>query len=197
MSLFPIFLKLAGVRVLVVGASSMAAARIESLLEAEAAVTVIAPQATSRVVDLAQRDQLQLCTRPFDPCDLDEVAIVFAATGLKEVDRAVAGLCRERGILCNAVDDPAYCDFYIPAVVSRGDLQIAISTNGQSPALAQQLRKELETKFDAGWALRLKHLGEARRRLIASMPAGEERNKLLHLMASAALERATRRAASR
>ena len=87
-------------------------------------------------------------------------------------------------MLCNAVDDPENCDFYFPAVVQRGALQIAISTAGESPALAQRLRVEIEEQLDAGTGDWLTRLGEARREVLATVPAGEQRRQLLHRLST-------------
>ena len=88
--------------------------------------------------------------------------LVIAATGNPAVNEVVYRAAQERGVFCNSVDEPERCDFYYPAVVRRGDLQIAISTAGKSPALAQRLRKELEVQFDASYIGWLNWLGKVR-----------------------------------
>jgi len=106
-----------------------------------------------------------------------------AATATASVNRAVFAEASELGVLCNAVDDPPFCDFYFPSVVRRGELQIAISTAGESPALAQRLRKEINAQLpqDAGdW---LTELGRLRREVCAVEPIGNERKLLLHELA--------------
>jgi len=98
---------------------------------------------------------------------------------------------RQRNILCNVVDDPEYCDFYYPAVVQRGDFQIAISTSGQSPALAQRIRRELEIQFGPEYGEWLQELGRIRQQLFAGKINPEERRRVLHELASrTALEQA-------
>ena len=97
---------------------------------------------------------------------------------------AIFNEARQRNILCNVVDDPEYCDFYYPAVVRRGDLQLAISTNGQSPALAQRIRRELEVQFGPEYGEWLEQLGKIRQQLFASRMNPEERRRLLHELAS-------------
>src|SRR5207245_6015180 len=122
--------------------------------------------------------------RKFDPTDLDGMLLVIAATSLPELNASVFKEARERKVLCNAVDDPANCDFYYPAVVRRGDLQIAISTNGRSPALAQRLRRELEEQFGPEYEEWVAELGKAREKLTANkLPVGPRR-ELLHALAS-------------
>src|SRR5687767_5605391 len=146
MSLFPIFVKLEGRPVLLVGAGPVAESKVTGLLSAGALVTVVAPKATPRIVELAQRQILEWHQREFHASDLDGATLVVAAVP-KEVARAVYDEARTRGVLCNSVDDIENCDFFYPAVVNRGDLQIAISTAGHSPALAQHLRIQLEQQF--------------------------------------------------
>lgn len=145
--MFPIFLKLEGKRCLVVGAGSVAEGKIRGLIDAGAAVEVVAPEAVWQIQKWSWEGVVGWKARTFQPADLDQAAMVIAATSVPEVNAEVFREARVRNVLCNSVDDPQNCDFYYPAVVNRGDLQIAISTNGRSPALAQRLRRELETQF--------------------------------------------------
>lgn len=187
MSLFSIFVKMAGRPALVVGGGELAVAKIEALLAAGAAVTVVAPEARASVLEQHQRGEIEWLCRGFDAGDAGGKTIVFAATGKREIDRDVFDACYKAGVLCNAIDDPEYCDFYSPAIVRRGDLQIAISTNGQSPALAQQIRRELEVRYDASWSERLSDLGRRRREVLATFPPGPERTAILHAHAREAM----------
>ncbi|HEX2344861.1 MAG TPA: bifunctional precorrin-2 dehydrogenase/sirohydrochlorin ferrochelatase [Vicinamibacterales bacterium] len=150
MTLFPLFLKLARRRCLVVGAGTIAEGKIASLLDARARVRVVAPQATPTIAAWARNRRLMWIQRAFEPADLDRAFLVIAATSSVKVHRIVFREARHRGVLCNAVDEPTRCDFYYPAVFRRGDLQIAVSTSGRSPALAQRLRRELEAQFGPG-----------------------------------------------
>jgi len=184
MSLFPIFLKLERRSCLVVGAGTIAASKIRSLLISRANVLVVAPWATPAVSAWARAGALQWCARPFQPADLDSIFLVVAATSIPGVNDLVYREAQLRGILCNVVDDPGRCDFYYPAVVRRGDLQIAISTGGNSPALAQRLRREFEEQIApiyAGW---LEELGQARKMLFATSVDPGHRRALLHAAAS-------------
>lgn len=183
MSLFPLFLKLTGKPCLVVGAGAIAEGKVASLLEADAVVTVVAPQADARVEEWAAAGEIQLLRREFVADDVDGMFLVVAGTNVPAVNRAVFHAAKERGILCNAVDDPPYCDFYFPSVVRRGDLQIAISTAGESPALAMQLRKELNEQLPHDLGPWLEELGRLRREVLQMMPLGEDRKLLLHQLA--------------
>ncbi len=184
MSLFPIFLKLTGRHCLVVGAGTVAESKISSLLRAEAKLTVVAPEALSSLAEQAQAGHFQWQQRNFAPSDLDGVFLVVAATSSLEVNQQVFRLATERGILCNAVDDPPNCDFYFPSIVERGALQIAISTAGESPALAQRLRKEIDAQLAPEIGAWLNELGELRREVLQQQAPGEERKLLLHELAS-------------
>jgi precorrin-2 dehydrogenase/sirohydrochlorin ferrochelatase len=156
MSLFPIFLKLAARPCVVVGAGNIAESKIESLLQAEAHVTVIAPDALPRVREWAESGQLRWLQRAYQAGDTAGAFLVVTATSEPAVNRAVYAEASAADILCNAVDDPPFCDYYFPSVVRRGELQIAISTAGESPAVAQRLRKEINAALplDTGEWLR-------------------------------------------
>ncbi|HXS11448.1 MAG TPA: bifunctional precorrin-2 dehydrogenase/sirohydrochlorin ferrochelatase [Acidobacteriaceae bacterium] len=183
MSLFPMFLKLTARRCVVVGAGTIAEGKIASLLEAEAQVTVVAPEALPRVRDWAEGGDLVWEQREYSSGDLAGAFLAVAATATAEVNRAVFAEAQERGVLVNAVDDPPFCDFYFPSIVKRGELQIAISTAGESPALAQRLRKEINAALPLDVGEWLMELGRLRREVTAVEPIGEPRKSLLHELA--------------
>ena len=183
MSLLPIFVKMEGRRVLVVGAGTVALEKVTSLLRTGARITVVAPAAKEEIRVLAAEGRLEWVRREFEAADLDGQEVVIAATDVPEVNAAVYRAAVERGVWCNSVDDIPNCDFFFGAVVRRGDLQIAISTAGESPAYAQRLRKEIDARLaeDAGeWLARM---GKMRREILTTLPAGEERKGLLHELA--------------
>jgi len=184
MTLFPMFLKLEGRNCLAVGAGSVGEPKIRSLLQAGARVRVIAPRATDVVAAWAKAAILIWEARNFEPSDLEQIFLVIAATSSREVNAAIFREAQTRNILCNVVDDPELCDFYYPAVVRRGQLQLAISTGGRSPALAQRLRRELETQFGPEYAGWVEQLGKARQDLLASRLDPVERKRRIHKMAS-------------
>lgn len=184
MSLFPMFVKLAARPCVVVGAGAIAESKIESLLQAEARVTVIAPEALPRVQGWASSGEVRWERREYRAGDLAGAFLVVAATATPEVNRAVFAEAGERGVLCNAVDDPPFCDFYFPSVVRRGELQIAISTAGESPALAQRLRKEINAQLPLDTGEWMQEMGRLRREVTAVEPVGEPRKLLLHELAA-------------
>lgn len=183
--LFPMFVKLTGRPCLVVGAGTIGESKIASLLEADAKARVVAPKATSQVQSWAEAKKIEWIRRAWQPDDLTGMFLVVAATSSTELHERIFEEATRRGVLCNIVDVPALCGFYYPAVVQRGALQIAISTAGQSPALAQRLRKELEAQFGTEYEAWLQQLGEERDKLFAEPRDPEERKRLLHDLASA------------
>ncbi len=184
MDLFPIFLKLTGRPCLVIGAGHLAESKIESLLTAHGQVTVIAPQASEKIQDLAAAGEITLHQRPYAAGDVQNYFLVVTATNVPAVNRAVFHEATAANVLCNAVDDPPFCDFYFPSVVRRGDLQIAISTAGASPALAQRLRKEINAQLPLDTGDWLTDLGNLRREVVAAEPLNESRRLLLHQLAT-------------
>jgi len=184
MNLFPMFLKLAGRRCLVVGGGAIGEGKIAGLLGAGAELTVVAPEVTERVKEWASSARITWLARKFSPADLDGAFLVVVATSRLEVNELVFREAAQRGILCNVVDDLERCDFYYPAVLRRGRLQIAISTAGSSPALAQRLRRELEHQFSAYYGAWLEELAETRRRLISTHLDAGQRRRWLHGLAS-------------
>jgi precorrin-2 dehydrogenase / sirohydrochlorin ferrochelatase len=182
-NLFPMFLKLAGRKCLVVGAGEIATAKIASLLDAGARVTVVAPRGLDETRKLARLGKIEWREREYRPADLECVFLAIAATADATVNFQVFADAEARGILCNAVDDPPNCDFYFGAVVKRGALQVAISSAGESPALVQRLRREIDSRLEAGTGEWLREVGELRREILAAYPASEARKEALHRLA--------------
>jgi precorrin-2 dehydrogenase len=183
-NLFPMFLKLKGRSCLVVGAGTVAEGKISSLRLAGAEVRVVAPRANTAVQEWARTGVIRWEDREFSPADLDAAFLVIAATSSHEVNESVFREAQRRDVLCNVVDDPEHCDFYYPAVVRRGQLQIAISTAGESPALAQRLKREFEVQFSPEYEGWVEQLGKARRELFAQSIDPEARRRQLHELAS-------------
>ncbi|HEX5434938.1 MAG TPA: bifunctional precorrin-2 dehydrogenase/sirohydrochlorin ferrochelatase [Candidatus Angelobacter sp.] len=183
MALYPVFLKLERRKILIVGGGSVAEQKIEGVLRSATDVTVIAPEVTPRIREWTQQGRLNHVPQEFRAGMAEGYFLVIAATDSPVVNHAVYDQARASGALCNAVDDTPYCDFYAPALVSRGEFQIAISTGGNSPALAQRVRKNLETQYGAEYESWTAWLGRMRSMLRRALPAGESRKELLHLLA--------------
>ncbi|HJZ66100.1 MAG TPA: bifunctional precorrin-2 dehydrogenase/sirohydrochlorin ferrochelatase [Candidatus Acidoferrum sp.] len=184
MSLFPMFVKLEGRQVVIVGGGEIAVGKLDGLLQAGAKVAVVSPAVNSQVSSLVKEGKIEWREKQFAPEDLEGAFLVIAATSVPSVNESVYRAADARGLLCNAVDDIENCHFYYGAVVQRGDLQIAISTNGKSPALAQRLRKELEAQFGSEYESWIEWLGAAREVLRASGAAPAQTKEVLHNLAS-------------
>jgi len=178
------FVKLKGRRVVVVGGGEIAAGKLDALLQAGAKVTVVSPAVNSQVSSLVKEGKIEWREREFAQEDLDGAFLAIAATSVPSVNESVYRAADWRGLLCNAVDDIEHCHFYYGSVVQRGDLQIAISTNGKSPALAQRLRKELEAQFGDEYEAWIDWLGAAREVLRASDAPPVQTKEVLHKLAS-------------
>lgn len=183
-SLFPMFIKLEGRRCLVVGAGKVGEPKVAGLLNTGAQIRVVALQANDNVRQWAAAGNIDLELREFSPGDLDGVFLAVVATASPALNKFVYGEAQKRGVLCNVVDVPEICDFYYPAVVQRGELQIAISTAGQSPSLAKELRQQLERQFGPGYAEWVEELGETRKIIRGSDLSSEKKSELLHSLAS-------------
>jgi precorrin-2 dehydrogenase / sirohydrochlorin ferrochelatase len=180
--LFPLFLKLRGRRCLVVGAGKISEGKIAGLLEAGAHVDVVAPSATAQIERWHKKKKIRLTRRPFHPSDLKRAFLVVAATNSPKVHRAIFREAQKQNVLCNIVDVPALCDFYYPAVVRRGQLQIAISTAGASPSLARRLREEMEETFGPEYSEWVKNLSRERKTILRkNIPAAKRLELLKHL----------------
>ena len=183
MTLYPIFLKLEGRPVLIVGGGAVAEQKIEAVLRSAHDVTVLAPRVSERIQLWADQGRLKHVAAEYRAGMATGYFLVIAATDSRTINRAVYEEAVESGVLANAVDDPNYCSFYAPAVVERGDFQVAISTGGASPALAQQVRRELEGRYGPEYGPWTAWLGRARSMLRSVLPAGDGRKHLLHLLA--------------
>jgi uroporphyrin-III C-methyltransferase/precorrin-2 dehydrogenase/sirohydrochlorin ferrochelatase len=183
MNLLPIFLKLDGRPGLIVGAGNVALEKIQTLLSTGLRLRVIAPKAKSEVREFAAEGRIEWLPRTFETSDIDGHFVIIAATDDTEVNARIYNEAVQRGILVNSVDDPPHCDFYFGSIVRRGDLQVAISTAGESPAVAQQLRREIDEQLPQDLGPWLKEIGNLRREILATHPPGEERKALLHRLA--------------
>lgn len=183
MALYPIFLKLEGRKVLIVGGGAVAEEKIYAVLRSATNVTVVSPKLTDRIRGWVDVGLVRHLAEEYRPGTVREYFLVIACTDSEVVNRAIYAEAQQAGVLCNAVDDPNYCDFYAPAVVHRGDFQIAISTGGHSPALAQRVRKRLEKQYGPEYESWIGWLGRMREGIIHALPRSQRRKELLHLLA--------------
>lgn len=184
---FPAFLDLRGRRCLVVGGGAVAERKTRDLLTCGASVVVVSPDLTPELAELARRGLIAHRARRFRRWDTRGCVVVVAATGQPAVDAAVVAEARRRHALVNVVDDPARCDFIVPSVLRRGQLQIAVSTGGRSPALAREIRRRLEPLFDADLGPVIEEVGRRRARARAAAPTARARLAAGERVAAAAL----------
>jgi precorrin-2 dehydrogenase/sirohydrochlorin ferrochelatase len=167
---YPIALDLQGRACLVVGGGALAAEKAAGLHEAGAQVTVVDPQPETRVKQHSAEGAISLHARPYTPADLDGVYLAFGASEDRTLNARVAADARSRGVIVNAVDDIPNCDFFAVSIVRRGDLQIAISTGGESPAFARWVREYLEEQLPEEFGDLLAVLAGVRRSIKARGP---------------------------
>ena len=175
---YPIYLNLSGKRVVVVGGGEVAERKIESLLGTGATITVVSPEVTSGILALANEKRIQLHQRHYATGDCGGAAFVFSATDDPRVSHAVFQDGHSAGALVNTADQPALCDFIMPAVVRRGHVTIAISTGGTSPGLAARLRQKIARLVGPEYGLMAQLLADARPANSAAVPDPEERKAL-------------------
>jgi precorrin-2 dehydrogenase/sirohydrochlorin ferrochelatase len=178
------FLKLESRQCLVVGAGRVGEPKIGSLLDSGARVRVVSLDASPTVREWARDGRIELELRAFNSSDLEGIFLVVVATASRSLNERIYGEAQRRGVLCNVVDVPDLCDFFYPSVVRRGDLQIAVSTAGQSPSLAQKIRQQLEKQFGPGYSAWVADLGETRKLILASDLDKDRKLDLLHSLAS-------------
>lgn len=186
-SLYPAFLKLQDRPCLVVGGGEIAYHKSLSLLNCGARVTMIAPRCKEEILVLAEEsDRFQYKKRVFQTDDLDGAWLIVASTDSDEVNRAVYEESCKRHLWCNVVDQPELCDFYVPSIVQQGNLKVAVSTNGKSPALAGGIRRMLERVFGDEFADILELAGELRAKVRENIPDdGKKRMATLKQMTQA------------
>lgn len=167
MGYFPIYLDMKGRRCLVIGGGAVAERKIAALLEAGAEITVMSPDMTDIIAGLSKRSAIHFEARPYRHGDLDGFELAFVATDDPEVNADVYREGRGRGVWVNSADDPARCDFILPSVLRRGELTVAVSTGGGSPALARTVREELELYFTEEYESLAKLAMETRQELLS------------------------------
>jgi precorrin-2 dehydrogenase/sirohydrochlorin ferrochelatase len=184
---YPLFLDLQDRRVLVVGGGAVAERKVESLLAAGAAVILVSPVVTSSLTELASSNTIQLRLRRFVELDLDGMVLVVSATDDPAAQEQIAAAARSRNIPINTVDQPKLCDFIVPAIVRKGDIVVAISTSGRSPALAAALRARLETVITDDAARAARVLGEVRNEVHARFPEPERRKQVFETIVASGI----------
>lgn len=187
MNYYPVNLNIENRRCLVVGGGRVGTRKVAALLRCGARVTVVSPEVTTQLAEMAQNGRIAWQRRTYSESDLEGVFLVIGATDDEPLNRRVHADAERRNLLCNIADRPAICNFILPAVVRRGDLLIAASTSGKSPAFAKRLRKTLEKQFGSEYGPFLRLMGAIRTRLLAQAHAPEAHKPLFEALIDAGL----------
>lgn len=179
---YPIFLKLNGRRVIIIGGGVVAARKVQALAESDASLTVVAEHINDDLIELCQSTQTKVIKSSYSKNYLSGALLAIAATDDNELNKQIYKDCQELGILCNVVDVPQLCDFFVPAVVKCGDLQIAVSTNGNCPAYARHIREKLETLFTNKHGEFLIELEKVRKQIISQVSPSKRKGLLTELV---------------
>jgi len=183
---YPVNLDIRRRKCLVVGGGAVATRKVKTLAEFNAIVTVVSPRVSEELMLMAN-DEIVIKKRPYRKSDLEGMFLVIGATDDKKVNRQVNADAEKQNMLCNIADQPKLCNFILPAIVIRGDLLIAISTSGQSPALAKKLRQELECQFGEEYVLLLNLMGAIRKKLLSTAHEPEAHKHLFEQLLDAGL----------
>jgi len=178
MAYFPIFLDLEGKKVIVVGGGSVAQRKIQTLIEYGAKVEVISRDLTPRLKQLIAENRIRQIGRQFEQKHINGAFMVIAATDDAQLNREISMRAREKGLLINAVDQPEDCNFILPSVLKRGELVIAVSTSGRSPALAKKVRESLEKAFGSEYEYLVHMMGQIRKEVLAKKWPTEDNTRI-------------------
>lgn len=180
---YPVFLDMKKKKCLVVGGGMVAARKVKSLLDCGAAVTVVSPALTAELKEMAAAETIAYLPEPYNRKHLAGAFLVIVATDEQDTNRMIAADCFARNVLVNVVDIPDLCNFYVPSLVSRGPLSVAISTEGKSPAYARLLREELEQRFSEDHGEFVRFLGEIRPLIMEQVTDSQKRKELFREIA--------------
>ena len=187
MRYYPVNLDIQGRNCLVIGGGAVGTRKAAALLACGAEVTVVSPDATEKLRGLLLSKKLNWIQRSYRSCDLEGRFLVMGATDDEALNRRIHGDARRLSILCNIADRPDECDFILPSVLNRGDLIIAISTSGKSPAFARHLRLEMADRYGDEYAEFLRLMGAIREQLLAADHAPEAHRPLFEELISRGL----------
>ncbi len=189
MKYYPLFLDISRRLCIVIGGGNVAERKVERLLACGACVEVIGKRLTPTLATLAGEGRIVHRDTDYEESLIHGAFLIIGATDSDAVNERIAGDARALKIPVNIVDEPARCDFILPSIVERGDLAIAVSTGGKSPALAKKLRKELEAAYGQEYAVLLQIMGELREKIIADgRPSAENRERFEAVVSSPILD---------
>ena len=183
MRYYPIFLDLKNKKCVVIGGGSVAERKAVTLLSCDADVWVISPEVTSKLIGLAKKKKLRYIKKRYEDKDIKDAFLVVAATNNREANKAVFAAANKYKCLLNIVDKPDDSNFIVPSLISRGDLTIAVSTGGKSPALAKQIRKELQERYGKEYGIFIKAMGRVRERVLKGVSSEKARKQIFTKLA--------------
>src|SRR3989338_5985525 len=187
MRYYPIFLDIKGNPCVVVGGGSVAERKVLSLLDSGAKVLVISPKLTPTLRKLVAKKAISYCAKSYEGGDLKGFFLAYSATNNSKVNKEVFKEAKKQGILLNVVDVPELCNFIVPSVVGRGDLLIAISTSGKSPAMAKKIRQQLEKEFGREYAVFLDIMGKVRDKILTKSKESDKNKKIFESIVNSPL----------
>lgn len=187
MRYYPIFLDVLNRKCLVVGGGCVGTRKVITLVECGAILTVVSPDASEKLVEMADNNLITLIKKPYQASDLDGMFLVFGTTDDEELNRQISVDAEKLNMLCNIADRPKVCNFILPAIVNRGDFVLAVSTSGKSPAFAKKFRKELEEQCGEEYAEFLRLMGAVRKKLLKQEHEPEVHKPLFEKLISSGL----------
>jgi precorrin-2 dehydrogenase / sirohydrochlorin ferrochelatase len=179
-SFYPIFVDLTGKKVVLVGGGAVAQRKAQTLLGYGADIALVCRDMTPALRGYVDSGEIQFRDSEFREDHLENAFMVVAATDDSTLNHRISQISRKRGLLVNAVDQPADCSFIVPAILRRGDLVIAVSTSGKSPALAKKIREDLGEKFGTEYEAFLRILGRLREEIFSRGLSQQENSRLFH-----------------
>ena len=180
---YPVFLNLKNKKAVVIGGGSVAERKAQTLLSCNADVSIISPKITPRLRRLVKEGKIEYIKKGYEDKDIKDAFIVVAATNDRGINEAIYKAAERYGCLLNIVDKPESSNFIVPSVISRGDLTIAISTGGRSPALSKQIRKELQQIYGREYEIFIKTMGKIRGALLRSVSSEKARRRIFTKLA--------------
>ena len=180
---YPVFLNLKNKKAVVIGGGSVAERKAQTLLSCDADVSIISPKITPRLRRLVKEGKIEYIKKGYEDKDIKDAFIVVAATNDRGINEAIYKAAERYGCLLNIVDKPESSNFIVPSVISRGDLTIAISTGGRSPALSKQIRKELQQIYGREYEIFIKTMGKIRGALLRSVSSEKARRRIFTKLA--------------
>ena len=184
MAKYPIYLEVGGKKAVVIGAGSVASRKVEALCKAGANVVVVAKQIQKQFSKRCCGLDIKIIEDDYSKEYLGGALIVIAATNDNNLNSRIYSDCKDLNIICNAVDVPELCDFYVPAVIRRNCLSVAIATEGKSPLVSQRLRRELQQHIPKEYGEFVELLGGLRTSLKKTVPDGQRRHKIMEALVS-------------